>query len=517
MRKLPDRAQGGRPAREGNGMIDSGSDAGRHQPPLNTPPPDISSLDVHHLDIETIYSSVTMQGAKYRDFSASRQEIRSRFRRRVLLKQRIEAAGKAREQSARAQAVVLDWPAGSPQASEARTQEEIPESADAPAQAVAPVPPQEHGVGHGLDEEEAPSLPGAALTDREEKNIPEPEPVLEDGASGLEDEKRNVPSADCEIRESNAASNEATAGGDTSAEGEASRYGSAVSASRWFALRSIRAGDTEQRTGVRVPRGALPALAIFSQAGGVGKTSLVATLGRVLAARGEQTLLAEIASPGLLPLFFGSREVKAGIVRTFSPPAGSEDAAVRAVSLDPQQFLEKKDTPDWVAETLLRYARGSNRLLIDIQTGSKAIAHRLLPLVSIVLVPLLPDMNSVVSLTAVEAIFADRKEASPGAANREQPGSQLIEPVYLLNQFDGTLPLHVEVRGRLQEQLGERLLPFVVRRSAAVSEALAEGMTVVDYAPQSAVAEDYIQLADWLANAAPVPASGLSGLRWSER
>ena len=50
----------------------------------------------------------------------------------------------------------------------------------------------------------------------------------------------------------------------------------------------------------------------------------------------------------------------------------------------------------------------------------------------------------------------------------------------------------------LQQQLGDRLLPFVLRRSSAVSEALAEGMTVIDYAPGSAVAEDYWNLAGWL-------------------
>jgi len=41
------------------------------------------------------------------------------------------------------------------------------------------------------------------------------------------------------------------------------------------------------------------------------------------------------------------------------------------------------------------------------------------------------------------------------------------------------------------------LLPFVLRRTPAVSEALAEGMTVMDYAPNSTVAEDFGSLAGW--------------------
>ena len=73
-----------------------------------------------------------------------------------------------------------------------------------------------------------------------------------------------------------------------------------------------------------------------------------------------------------------------------------------------------------------------------------------------------------------------------------------VQPYYLLNQFDASLPLHLDVREVLRRQLGDRLLPFVIRRAPSVSEALAEGMTVMDYAPDAPVAEDYMNLATWL-------------------
>ena len=69
----------------------------------------------------------------------------------------------------------------------------------------------------------------------------------------------------------------------------------------------------------------------------------------------------------------------------------------------------------------------------------------------------------------------------------------------------------------LQQQLGDRLLPFVLRRSSAVSEALAEGMTVIDYAPDSEAAEDYRNLAGWLRSFAAPARPGHGGARWSER
>ena len=123
------------------------------------------------------------------------------------------------------------------------------------------------------------------------------------------------------------------------------------------------------------------------------------------------------------------------------------------------------------------------------------------------LVPVAPDMNSVISLQAAERYFE-------GTINAE---GRPILPYYVLNQFDASLPLHLDVREVLRRQLGDRLLPFVVRRAPAVGEALAEGMTVIDYEPEAAVAEDYRNIAGWLRNLSPPATQGFRHTRWSER
>jgi cellulose biosynthesis protein BcsQ len=92
-----------------------------------------------------------------------------------------------------------------------------------------------------------------------------------------------------------------------------------------------------------------------------------------------------------------------------------------------------------------------------------------------------------------------------------------VQPFYLLNQFDPSLPLHLDVREVLRQQLGDRLLPTVVRRSPSVSEALAEGMTVIDYAANSQVAEDYLNIAAWLRSVSAPAAASFRGLRWTEK
>jgi cellulose biosynthesis protein BcsQ len=50
-----------------------------------------------------------------------------------------------------------------------------------------------------------------------------------------------------------------------------------------------------------------------------------------------------------------------------------------------------------------------------------------------------------------------------------------------------------------------------------VSEALAEGMTVIDYAPDSAVAGDYMNVVAWLRAQVAPAAADFRSARWSER
>ena len=282
-------------------------------------------------------------------------------------------------------------------------------------------------------------------------------------------------------------------------------------ASRWFALKNVFEGGPAPEEEAAAPASSrAPVIAVFSLAGGVGKTSLVATLGRALSARGERVLLVDTAAYGLLPFFFGARDQRPGVLRTFTPPGASGDAPLQMVTLDADALGPEPDSPsvsDNLVREIARQASGVSRVIVDLGTASGATVRRIMRMSPTILVPVIPDMNSVVSVGSIDAFF--RHNGLPD-------GSQ-ANLYYVLNQFDTSMPLHLDVREVLREMLGNRLLPFSLHRSSAVSEALAEGMTVMDYAPNSTTAEDFGYLAGWIKSLAAPATSGYRGVRWSER
>jgi cellulose synthase operon protein YhjQ len=280
-------------------------------------------------------------------------------------------------------------------------------------------------------------------------------------------------------------------------------------AARWYALKGVfeqPGQEVTEAAPVRQKEIRTPVVAVFSLAGGVGKTSLVATIGRSLSSLGEKVLLTDTTSHGLLPFYFGASELRQGTVRTFSPPSGSTDAPIYLVSYDVDPKAEDQ-AQQTLVEEIVNNSRGTHRILLDLTVGSSWIVRHMARMNPTVLIPVAPDMNSVISLQAIENFFRGMVDAD----------GRSLQPYYVINQFDVSLPLHLDVREVLRRQLGDRLLPFVIHRAPEVSEALAEGMTVVDYAPDSPVSGDYLNVATWLRTIAAPAAAGFRNVRWSER
>lgn len=465
----------------------------------NEPPEDVASL----------YSWANLHGAKYRDFSASRAQTREKAR------QRVEQAME-QEHLRTQQPLEPKRGSGDPRQEESSPQSTATQPPLNPQRPAQPAPPERQNIDrpqteHPIREDLATALRGLAVPPsyrqpghaqhapmREESYNPPRSPWSADSAENAGRPAWLMP----DRPEVSSPSTLPPAPEDT-LQGSRERL-----ATRWFALRGVVEGSAPPAQAAPAPVAArAPVMAIFSLAGGVGKTSLVATLGRTLSARGERVLLVDTAAYGLLPFFFGAGDQRAGMLRTFSPPVSSGDAPIQMITLDPENFGPETAPQEALTAEISKHARGVGRVIIDLATASGATTRRIMRLVPQILVPLMPDMNSVVSVSSIDAFFDHNGGASTVPAL----------PNYVLNQFDSSLPLHLDVREVLREQLGDRLLPFVIRRAPAVSEALAEGMTIIDYAPNSGVAEDFASLASWVKSLSAAATTTFRGVRWSER
>ncbi len=494
-------------------------------------------------DVATLYSWANLHGAKYRDFSASRAQTRENARLRV--EQAIESERRRSQQETEAQraaeaeraaSAVREAEAVEREAEEGARRQAVQASQEA-VRLAAQQTAQQRGWQQPRPERLAvptaampapaypaqlsePDLPAfsAGHLNRVVSSTPAPASARMAPFAALHEENHAQPGSQWAGAEPRAAAGRpawlapdraesaapiAPPAQDETLQGSRDRL-----TSRWFALKGVFEGAMAPAEAVAAPSvSRAPILAVFSLAGGVGKTSLVATLGRALSARGERVLLVDTAAYGLLPFFFGARDQRPGVLRTFSPPGASGDAPVQLITIDPEGLAPDSAGQDALAQEIARNARGAGRVLVDLATASGATTRRILKMAPTVLVPVVPDMSSVVSVGSIEAFFQKNSSAA----------GKPVSPYYVLNQFDPSLPLHLDVREVLREQLGDRLLPFALRRTPAVSEALAEGMTVVDYAPNSNVAEDFGSLAAWVKSLAAPAGASYRGVRWSER
>lgn len=223
------------------------------------------------------------------------------------------------------------------------------------------------------------------------------------------------------------------------------------------------------------------AVALFASAGGCGVTTIAATLARLLSCGRESIALVDDTPQSLLGVYFGLRNLSAG-VRTIVHPDSDARASIHIVNR-PRTAGE-----NWVTDACRQLDGEFDRMIVDI---SPAFPQEYLQGVlrdAVALVPLLPDVRTACRLEPLmERMMALRDECGSGL------------PVYfLLSQFDPNVRLHCEIGDWLREAFGPMVLPLTLRRGDEVSEALADGGTVIDYAPNSGIASDFRALASWI-------------------
>jgi cellulose biosynthesis protein BcsQ len=245
------------------------------------------------------------------------------------------------------------------------------------------------------------------------------------------------------------------------------------------------------------PDKASPVLAVYSIAGGVGKTTLCANLGKTLCSLGEQLLLVDASGRGLLPLYFGATDLRTG-PRKFVAP-GVNAPFIQVIAAD-------KVTAQWLDGEVKPVISASQRTIFDLGLPCESLLPTILGMCTVVLIPLLPDLNSIVTVSRIESWF-----------KAQSMGSTTPAVFYLFNRFDEHNSNDQRARDFVSRQCGHRLLPITLRHSRELTETLHDGIQSADPAPGSELSHDYLELALWVRRVAPLSSAGLLPGRWSEQ
>lgn len=237
---------------------------------------------------------------------------------------------------------------------------------------------------------------------------------------------------------------------------------------------SVEAGD--------VP----PIVVVFSPCGGTGKTALVANLGRALALHGEEVLLLDTSLQESLIHYFGAARAYPGDVQTAYDR--KTDSRVRLAQLPIGCHGPGGDGESWLRDEIAAVAADCDRIVVDLSTASRWLTRQIFRMSPLLLIPMLPDWNAVLSLTRIDEFL---EMASDGDALP-------VQPHFILNQFNPHLPFHRTVFEELRRRVGERLHSVMLHCSLDVDEALAQGKTVLDFEPDAQVSRDYRALAGWI-------------------
>ncbi len=225
------------------------------------------------------------------------------------------------------------------------------------------------------------------------------------------------------------------------------------------------------------------ALAFHSVVGGTGLTTILATASRALSTRGKRVLVADGRPNSTLPMYFGVHSLLRG-VNSLILCRGAPIYLLLKEMAEPN--LEANDA--WLWNAIADLGVEIDRVLLKSWPQMADKTERWMYSSGVSIVVVVPDVRSAVGVKRITHSLQE---------SRARLGSPA--PAYfLLNKFDASSSLNVDMRSWLAKELGPAFLPFVIRRDEKVAEALAQGLTVLDYAPDSPAAEDFHRFVEWL-------------------
>ena len=245
----------------------------------------------------------------------------------------------------------------------------------------------------------------------------------------------------------------------------------------------------------------MPLVAFVSPKGGVGKTTLAASVAALIAARGHEVIALDIDPQNALRLHLGlSVREEAGFLSGLGSGESWHDALHRTphgVSLLPHGEVEPRralelarrlmDEPAILAGPMREILADPRRIVVlDSPPGASPALSALMPMIDLPLAVLLADGGSASLLPQIaDGRFLGRGTLASRAAERMG---------LVLNQVDLDAALPLAVLDCAESAMGARLLG-VVARDVGVAEALADRRLPMELAGSRA-AEDLALLAE---------------------
>lgn len=294
-------------------------------------------------------------------------------------------------------------------------------------------------------------------------------------------------------------------------EGVASPPGSRFGGTGRGGLHKVLERERRETKRVWSPGAATRLLPVHPVAGGVGCTTIMATLARVSSILGEDIALVDGDPDSQLGFFFGGDIPPDGFC-SFLPEQGATEGAVHilaGVDGDRREGRSEASRGESGERQLWRklaqFDEELDRILINTWPGMPERTQRRVLAGGICLAVLVPDLRCLIAVGRLLRFFA----------GREQILGRSLRPYFLLNRFDRKIPFHLEIRDELRRQLGDRLLPLELPESDSVRDAVVEGMTVVDFAPNGEAADCFFDLSDRIRCLTPAANYSLSETdRW---
>lgn len=245
----------------------------------------------------------------------------------------------------------------------------------------------------------------------------------------------------------------------------------------------------------------MPLVAFVSPKGGVGKTTLAASVAALIAARGHEVIALDLDPQNALRLHLGLAVREEGGFVSGLQSGESWRGALRrtphGVSLLPHGEVEPRralelarrlmDEPEILAGPVREMLADPRRIVVlDSPPGASAALSAVLPMIDLPVAVLLADGGSACLLPQIaDGRFLGHGTLAARTAERM---------VLALNQVDLDSPLPLAVLDCAESAMGGRLLG-VVARDAAVAEALADRRLPMELAGSRA-AEDLALLAE---------------------